>query len=333
MKRAVVAVLMMTALASTAWSQRLEGAGATFPYLMYTKWFSEYAGSHSGVAIHYQPIGSGEGIRKVTAGVVDFGATDVPLTDIQLARARVRVIQVPVLMGAVVPIFNLPDVGDLKFSGSVLADIYLGKITNWDDARIAKDNAGVRLPDRKIFVVHRADVSGTSYIFTDYLSKVSRAWLDGPGRSSAPSWPVGAGAMRNEGVAALVSKQPGAIGYVELTYALKNHISSGAVENRAGKWIRASIESIEQAAASNKEIPSDYRVSITNGAAPDAYPISSFTWLLIPVHGRDEAKAKLIKNLVSWIVTSGQSQAASLSYAPLPQPVAEQVLKSVTSLQ
>jgi phosphate transport system substrate-binding protein len=318
---------------STAQAQKLTGAGATFPYPIYSKWFSEYSAAHPGVEINYQSIGSGGGIRQVTAGLVDFGATDGPATDEQLASSKTKLIHIPTVLGAVVPIFNVPGVSDIKFSSDVLADIFLGKISTWSDPRIAKDNPGVKLPDQKIIVVHRSDGSGTSYIFTDYLSKVSKEWANGPGKGTSPSWPVGVGGKGNEGVAGLVRQLPGALGYVELIYALQNKISYGAVKNPAGTWVKASIAGVTEAAASVKQLPADYRVSITNAPGKEAYPISSFTWLLVPVRSPDAAKGKVIKDLLSWIVTSGESEVSALSYAPLPKSVATKVLKTVYSLQ
>ena len=318
---------------SAAQAQKLTGAGATFPYPIYSKWFSEYAGAHPGVEINYQSIGSGGGIRQVTAGLVDFGASDGPMTDEQLAASKIKIIHIPTVLGADVPAFNVPGVTDLKFSGDVLADIFLGKIANWNDGRIASDNPGVKLPDQKIIVVHRSDGSGTTYIWTDYLSKVSKEWADGPGKGGSVAWPVGVGGKGNEGVAGLVRQLPGALGYIELTYALQNHISFGEVKNPAGNWVRASIEGVTEAAASVKQMPADYRVSITNAPGKDAYPISSFTWLLIPVHSADPARGKILKDLLSWIVNSGESEVSALSYAPLPKAVAEKVLKTIYSLQ
>ena len=333
MKKFLVAIALLILCVSTAQAQKLTGAGATFPYPIYSKWFSEYSAAHPGVEINYQSIGSGGGIRQVTAGLVDFGASDGPMTDEQLAASKVKLIHIPTVLGAVVPVFNVPGVGDIKFSGDVLADIYLGKITMWNDARVAKDNPGVKLPDQKIIVVHRSDGSGTTYIFTDYLSKVSSDWASGPGKGTSPSWPVGVGGKGNEGVAGLVRQLPGAIGYVELIYALQNKISFGEVKNAAGNWERASIAGVTEAAASVKQIPADYRVSITNAPGKDAYPISSFTWLLIPVHSTDPAKGKVIKDMLSWIINSGENEVTALSYAPLPKAVADRVLKTVYSLQ
>jgi phosphate transport system substrate-binding protein len=236
-------------------------------------------------------------------------------------------------MGAVVPVFNVPGVKDLNFSQDVLADIYLGKIGNWNDGRIAKDNPGAHLPDQKIIVVHRSDGSGTSYIFTDYLSKVSKDWAGGPGKGTSPSWPAGVGGKGNEGVAGLVRQLPGAIGYVELIYALQNHITFGAVKNAAGNWVKASIDGVTEAAANVKQMPADYRVSITNAPGANSYPISSFTWLLIPTHSSDAAKGKVIKDMLSWIVNSGENEVSALSYAPLPKSVAAKVLQTIYALQ
>jgi phosphate transport system substrate-binding protein len=331
-KTIVVAAFLILAM-TAAQAQKLTGAGATFPYPIYSKWFSEYASAHPGVSINYQSIGSGGGIRQVTAGLVDFGASDGPMTDEQLSSSKVKLIHIPTVLGAVVPVFNVPGVQDVKFSGDVLSDIYLGKITQWNDARIVKDNPGVKLPDQKIIVVHRSDGSGTTYIFTDYLSKVNSEWALGPGKGASPSWPCGVGGKGNEGVAGLVRQLPGAIGYVELIYALQNHISFGEVKNAAGIWSRASIDGVTAAAASVKQMPADYRVSITNAPGKDAYPISSFTWLLIPVKSADVAKGKVIKDMLSWIVNSGENEVSALSYAPLPKVVADKVLKSINSLQ
>ena len=333
MKKTLVFVVTLVLALSVAQAQKLTGAGATFPYPIYSKWFSEYSSAHPGVEINYQSIGSGGGIRQVTAGLVDFGASDGPMTDEQLAASKVKLIHIPTVLGAVVPIYNVPGVSDLKFSSDVLADIYLNKITSWDDARIAKDNPGTHLPSQKIIVVHRSDGSGTSYIFTDYLSKVSPEWANGPGKGTSPSWPVGVGGKGNEGVAGLVRQLPGAIGYVELIYALQNKITFGAVKNASGNWVRASIDGVTEAAASIKQMPADYRVSITNAPGATSYPISSFTWLLIPTHAADPAKGKVIRDMLSWIVKSGEDEVSALSYAPLPKSVQDKVLQTIYSLQ
>jgi len=312
--------------------QKLNGAGATFPNPIYAKWFSEYSASH-GIQINYQPIGSGAGIRQVTSGTVDFGASDGPMTDAQLAASKIKIQHIPTVLGAVVPVYNLPGVGgDLKFPPDVLADIYLGKINNWSDARIAKDNPDAKLPNSEIFVVHRSDGSGTSYIFTDFLSKVSADWKSGPGTGASPGWPRGIGAKGNEGVAGMVRQTPGALGYVELIYALQNKIQSGLVRNSAGVFVRPTIESVSAAAASMKQMPADYRVSITNAPGRDSYPISSFTWLLIPNPAVDSAKGKIIKDFLNWMLDH-ESEATTLNYAPLPPAVAAKVKVTISQLK
>jgi len=328
----VVVFLLMLALTTTQ-AQKLTGAGATFPYPIYSKWFSEYSAAHPGVEINYQSIGSGGGIRQVTAGLVDFGASDMPMADDALAASKVKLVHIPTVLGAVVPVYNVPGASNLRFSGEVLADIYLGKISMWNDGRIAADNPGVSLPNQKVIVIHRSDGSGTSFIWTDYLSKVSKDWENGPGKGTSPAWPTGVGGKGNEGVAGYVRQLPGSIGYVELIYALQNKITFGAVKNAAGNWTTASINGVTEAAASVKQMPADYRISITNAPGKDAYPISSFTYLLIPAHAADPAKGKVIIDLLSWIINSGESQAPALSYAPLPKAVADKVLKTVYSLK
>jgi phosphate transport system substrate-binding protein len=318
--------------------EKLTGAGASFPYPIYSKWFSEYSAAHPGVEINYQSIGSGGGIRQVTSGLVDFGASDMPMTDEALAGSKIKLIHIPTVLGAVVPIFNVPGVSELKFGPDVLADIYLSKITRWNDPRIAKDNPGAKLPDTKIIAVHRSDGSGTSFIFTDYLSKVSKDWAKGPGTNSNPSWPgsgkaVSAGAKGNEGVASTVRQLPGAVGYVELIYALQNKIDFGEVKNSAGNYVKASIDGVTAAAASVKDMPADYRISITNAPGDQAYPISSFTYLLVPAKTDDPNKAKVIKDMLGWIVKTGEGEVTTLSYAPLPPALAEKVQKTIDSLQ
>lgn len=324
----------MLALAlGAAQAQKITGAGATFPYPIYSKWFSEYSSAHQGVEINYQSIGSGGGIQQVTKGTVDFGASDMPMTDAALSASPIKLVHIPTVLGAVVPIFNVPNVADVKFSGEVLADIYLGKITNWNDAKIAKDNAGAKLPDQKIIVVHRAEGSGTTFIWSDYLSKVSKEWMDGPGKGSALNWPTGVAGKGNEGVAGLVRQMPGAIGYVELIYALQNKIDFGSVKNASGSFVKASIEGVTEAAAGIKQMPADYRISITNAPGANAYPISSFTYLLIPTSGSDATKRKVLKDLLSWMIKSGEGEVSQLSYAPLPSALQEKVLNTVYALQ
>ena len=333
MKKTLIVVGLLVLAMSAAQAQKLTGAGATFPYPIYSKWFSEYSAAHPGVEINYQSIGSGGGIRQIVAGTVDFGASDMPATDEQLAPAKLKLIHIPTVLGADVPAFNIPGIDNIKFSPDVLADIFLGKIDNWNNARIAKDNPGVKLPDQKITVVHRSDGSGTTFIWTDYLCKISKEWANGPGKGTSISWPVGVGGKGNEGVAGLVRQLPGALGYIELIYAIQNKISYGEVKNAAGNWEKASIEGVTEAAASVKQMPADYRVSITNAPGKHAYPISSFTWILLPLQSPDPAKGKVLKDLLSWIVNSGESEAPALSYAPLPKNVAAKVLKTIYSLQ
>jgi phosphate transport system substrate-binding protein len=332
-KRSLIAVCLLVAAFGTAQAQKLTGAGATFPYPIYSKWFSQYSSAHPGVEVNYASIGSGGGIAQVTKGLVDFGASDMPMTDDMLASSPVKLLHIPTVLGAVVPVFNVPGVKDLRFSPDVLADIYLGKISNWNDARIAKDNPDAKLPDQKIIVVHRSDGSGTSFIWTDYLSKVSKDWAGGPGKGTALSWPTGVGGKGNDGIAGLVRQMPGAIGYVELIYALQNKITFGSVKNSAGNWITASIQGVTEAAASVKKMPADYRVSITNAPGANAYPISSFTYLLIPKSGGDQSKRAVLKDMLSWMLKSGEEQATALSYAPLPQSLVDQELKTVYGLQ
>lgn len=333
MKNTLLAIGLLVLTLGSAQAQKLTAAGATFPDPIYEKWFSEYSHAHPGVEVNYASIGSGGGIAQVTKGLVDFGASDMPMTDEMLSSSPVKLIHIPTVLGAVVPVYNLPGVKDVRFTGGTLADIYLGKITNWNDGRIAQDNPGVKLPDQKIIVVHRSDGSGTSFIWTDYLSKVSKDWAGGPGKGTSPSWPVGVGGKGNPGVAGLVRQLPGSIGYVELIYALENKITYGAVKNAAGNWITASIQSVTDAAASVKNMPADYRVSITDASGPNAYPISSFTYLLIPVKGTNQQNRTVMKDLLSWILKSGQSQVSALSYAPLPQNLVDKELQTVYSLQ
>jgi phosphate transport system substrate-binding protein len=300
----------------------LSGAGATFPYPMYSKWFSEYSKSHSGVEINYQSIGSGGGIRQVTAGTVDFGASDMPMTDKQLQDSKTKILNLPTVLGADVPAYNIPGVtGEVKFTPEVLAGIFLGKISKWNDKAIISVNPGVNLPDKDIIVVHRSDGSGTTFIWTDYLSKVSPEWKSQVGSDTSVKWPVGLGNKGNEGVSGLIRQMSGSIGYVELIYAVQNNIPYGSVRNSAGNFVKASLESVSAAAASAPKMPPDFRVSITNAPGKDAYPIASFTWLLIPLPSKDPAKGKILNDFLNWMVTDGQKMTAALSYAPLPDNV------------
>jgi len=332
-RKAIAAVGLLVLALSSAHAQKLTGAGATFPYPIYSKWFSEYSAAHPGVEINYQAIGSGGGIKQATSGLVDFGATDGPMNDDQIAESKIKLIHLPTVLGAVVPIFNVTGVTDLKFSPDVLADIFLGKISNWSDPRIAKDNPGVKLPNENINVVHRADGSGTTYIFSDYLCKVSKDWANGPGRGTALNWPKGIAGNRNDGVASYVRQLPGAIGYVELIYALQNKISFGEIKNQAGNWVKASIAGVTEAAANVKTIPADYRVSITNAPGANSYPISSFTWLLIPVHAQDPAKEKVLKDFLNWMLNDGEKEVSSLYYAPLPESLVAREHATVNNLK
>jgi phosphate transport system substrate-binding protein len=329
-----LAAALIVSAASQGLAQKLNGAGATFPYPIYSKWFSEFSAQHAGVQINYQSIGSGGGIRQVMAGTVDFGASDVPMTDAQIKDSKVKIVAIPAVLGAVVPIYNLPGVNtELRFSPDVLADIYLGKITSWNDGRIAKDNPGVTLPGAKINVVHRSEGSGTTFIFTDYLSKVSPEWKSSVGSNSAVPWPIGIGAKGNEAVAGMVRQLPGTIGYVELIYALQNKIQYGYIRNAAGTWVKGSIDGVTEAAASVKNMPADYRVSITNAPGKNAYPISSFTWLLIPNPPRDGNNGKVLKDFLNWMLDHGESEVSALYYAPLPKSVSDKVRVTLSQLK
>ena len=313
----VCLVLAMPAVGQTT----LNGAGATFPYPIYSKWFSEYHKLHSDVEINYQSIGSGGGIRQVTAGTVDFGASDMPMTDKQLQESKTKILNLPTVLGADVPAYNVPGVGELKFTPAALAGIFLGKITKWNDKALTSANPGVNLPDKEIIVVHRSDGSGTTFIWTDYLSKVSPEWKSQVGSDTSVKWPTGMGGKGNEGVAGFVRQLQGSIGYVELIYAIQNNIQYGSVRNSAGNFVKASLESVTAAAGSAPRMPADFRVSITNAPGKDAYPISSFTWLLIPMPSKDPAKGKILADFLNWMVSDGQKMTSALAYAPLPENV------------
>ena len=334
MKFELIAAVVMATLAGAAGAQNINAAGATFPEPIYQKWFSEYAQAHPNVKINYQPIGSGGGIRQVSDGTVDFGASDAIMTDEQIAQAKVKVTALPTVLGAVVPIYNLPVSKPLNFSGDVIADIYLGKITRWNDARIAKDNPGVSLPNKAILPVYRSDGSGTTFIFTDYLSKVSSDWASRVGKNSSVKWPSGIGAVKSEGVSGMVRQTPGAFGYVELTYALVNKIEYGAVKNAAGKFLLGSADGATAAAAAlAKTMPADYRVSITNAPGATSYPISSFTWLLIPKQFTDPAKGAAVKGFLGWMLDHGENEASALGYAPLPTQVVAMEKKTIATVK
>jgi phosphate transport system substrate-binding protein len=300
---------------------------------MYSKWFSEYHKLHPDVEINYQSIGSGGGIRQVVAQTVDFGATDGPMTDEQLALAKVKILHIPTVMGAVVPAYNIPGVtAELKFTPDALAGIFLGKITTWNNPALTKENPGVNLPNQPIIVVHRSDGSGTTYIFTDYLSKVSSEWQNGPSKGTSVKWPVGLGGKGNEGVAGMIRQMQGAIGYVELIYAVQNNIPYGVIKNASGGYVKASLDSVTAAAASVKSMPADFRVSITNAPGKESYPISSFTWLLIPVQSRDAARGKIISDFLTWMLDEGQKMTKDLTYAPLPDSVVAKIKETIKQI-
>ena len=321
------AAIAATALVAgvAAQTQQINGAGATFPAPIYTKWFSEYNKLHSNVQINYQPIGSGGGIRQITNQTVFFGATDGPMTNDQLLAAPSKIYHFPMVLGADVPVYNIPGVtASLKFSGPLLADIYLGKITKWNDPQITKLNAGITLPATDITVVHRSEASGTTYIWVDYLSKVSAEWKTKAGVATQVNWPTGVGGKGNEGVSGLVTQTPGSIGYVELIYALQNKISYGSVQNMGGEFVKASVASVTAAASSAaSSMPADFRVSITNAPGKGVYPISSFTWLLLYQDPKDKAQAKTMVDFVKWALKDGQKYCADLGYAPLPANVVQ----------
>jgi phosphate transport system substrate-binding protein len=301
---------------------KLNGAGATFPYPIYSKWFNEYHKLHPEVEINYQSIGSGGGIRQVTIGTVDFGASDGPMSDQQLRESKIKIIHLPTVLGSVVPAYNVPGLKtELKFTPEILSGIYLGKITSWNDKAIQKENPGASLPSLPIVVVHRSDGSGTTYIWTDYLSKISPEWSAQVGKNTSVRWPVGVGAKGNEGVSGMIRQMEGGFGYIELIYALENKIPFGAVKNAAGNFVKASLDSTTAAAASAKAIPADFRVSITNATGKDAYPISSFTWLLIPTEWKDKTKEKVMVDFLDWMLDQGQTMVSQLDYAPLPEPL------------
>jgi len=320
-------LLVTAATAAPASAQTLiNGAGATFPYPIYSKWFDAYTKVDPEVRFNYQSIGSGGGIKQVTSRTVDFGATDGPMSDEQMKGAPAELVHIPTVLGAVVATYNLPGNPRLQFSSNVLADIFLGKITKWNDARLTALNPGVTLPNQPIAVVHRSDGSGTTYIWVDYLATVSPEWQQKVGKGTSVNWPVGLGGKGNEGVAGQVKNTPGALGYVELAYAVKNKLPVGLVKNAAGKFIEPTIESTTAAAAgAAKGMPDDFRVSLTDAPGEAAYPIASFTWLLVYKEQPDQLKGRAIVNFLWWMSHDGQKYAADLLYAPLPAPVVKQI--------
>jgi len=317
------AILALPAATAQAQTVQINGAGATFPYPIYSKWFSEYNKLHPDIEINYQSIGSGGGIRQLTNQTVFFGATDGPMTSDQQFAAPGPILHLPTVLGAVVPIYNIPGVDtQLKFSGKVLADVIMGKVTKWNDAAIAGLNPGVKLPATDITVAHRSDGSGTTYIFVDYLSKVSPDFKKTVGVATSVNWPVGVGGKGNEGVAGLVKQTPGSIGYVELVYATQNKIDYGSVQNLNGEFVSATLEGVTAAAsAAAMAMPKDFRVSITNAPGAGVYPISSFTWILLYEHPGDKKRSKIMVDFMKWALTEGQKYATDLGYAPLPAQV------------
>jgi phosphate transport system substrate-binding protein len=311
----------------------LNGAGATFPYPLYSKWFSEYGKADPSVRINYQSIGSGGGIRQFLEKTVDFGASDAPMTDEQLAKATSPVLHLPTVLGAVVVTYNVQGLSGLKLTGPLVADIFLGKITKWNDARIKELNPTASLPDTSMLVVHRSDGSGTTAVFTDYLAKVSEEWKSKVGAGSSVAWPAGLGGKGNEGVTALLKQTPGSIGYVELTYAQSNKLEHAALKNKAGSFVVASPKAVSNAAAAmSKKIPADYRVSITDAEGKDSYPISSFTYLLT-YKSMDLKKAQKFVSFMEWALKDGQKFAEPMSYAPLPAALVGKVQKTLTEIK
>jgi phosphate transport system substrate-binding protein len=330
-----VVFTLASALALAEGQVLLNAAGATFPYPIYSKWFDLYHQAHSSVQINYQSIGSGGGIRQLLDKTVDFGASDGPMNDDQLKQASVPILHFPTVLGAAIPSYNVSGVqGDLNFTPEALSGIFLGKVTKWNDPAIAGANPGMKLPGDDIVVVHRSDGSGTSYIWTDYLSKVSPEWQSKVGKGTSVNWPVGLGGKGNEGVSALIQQTPGSIGYVELIYAIQNKIPYGKVKNSAGAFVKADLASVSAAAAAaSKFMPDDFRVSITNPEGKAAYPIASFTWLLIPSKFADTAKRDVVKDFLKWALTDGQQYCEALAYAKLPKEVVAKEMKAIAQIQ
>jgi phosphate transport system substrate-binding protein len=330
MKKLLLGLALLAGTAASAGGLLINGAGATFPDPIYKKWFAEYNRLHPDIKINYQAIGSGGGIKQFTDGTVDFGASDAPMKDDQIAKAP-DVVHIPTVMGAVVVAYNVPGVKTLRFSPTTLANIFLGKITKWNDPAIVADNPGVSLPGLAVTVARRSDGSGTNAIFTDYLSKVSEEFKTKVGAGTSVNWPIGLGGKGNDGVTGLVKSTPGTVGYVELVYALEQNLAVADLKNKDGNWVKASIESVSAAAAS-AEIPADYRVSITNAPGKDAYPISGFTWLLVHKDAKDHAKGTALVNFLKWALSDGEKMAAPLHYAPLPASVQQRVAKTIGEL-
>jgi phosphate transport system substrate-binding protein len=335
MRILAAAGLAALATATVAAQATINGAGATFPNPIYSKWFAEYHRLNPTIRINYQSLGSGAGIRQLTSKTVFFGATDGPMTNDQMLAAPGKIVHLPTVLGAVVPVYNIPGVtSELKFSGTVLADIYLGRITKWNDGAIAALNGGVSLPATDIVVVHRSDGSGTTYIWVDYLSKVSPDFRKSVGVATSVKWPTGVGGKGNEGVTGMVSQTPGAIGYVELVYALQNKVAYGSVQNSSGNFVRATVDAVTAAAsAAVAQMPPDFRVSITNPPGKEAYPIASFTWLLLYENPQDKAQSKVMVDFMKWALTDGQKFARDMGYAPLPPALVEMEMKALQKIK
>jgi phosphate transport system substrate-binding protein len=328
--------LLIVAVSAVAGAQNINAAGASFPAPIYQKWFEDYHKLHPGIQINYGGGGSGAGISQLTNGTVDFGASDMPMKDPQIAAMKVRPLHFPTVMGAVVLTYNVPGVAtDLKFSPENIAGIFMGTIKKWNDPKLAADNPGVKLPNEEIIPVHRSDASGTTFVFTDYLTKVSPEWKSKVGADSKVAWPVeGLNGNQNPGVAGLIKQTPNSIGYVELIYAIQSKMSYGLVKNANGQWIKPSLEGVTEAAAgAAKSIPEDFRVSITNSPGKAAYPISTFTYLLIPSQFSDPAKGKAIVEFLKWMLTDGQKQAPALAFAPLPKSVVDKEQKQIAMIK
>lgn len=334
-----IGVLALCAIVLADNALLINGAGATFPYPIYSKWFDVYHTKNPNIQFNYQSIGSGGGIKQITEGTVDFGASDGPMNDDQLKafqdKRGTAILHFPTVLGADVPTYNLPGVNtSLNFTQAALAGIFLGKITKWNDPEIAGPNKGVNLPASDIIVVHRSDGSGTTYIWTDYLSKVSDEWKNKVGKGTSVNWPVGLGGKGNEGVTGLVKQTPNSIGYVELIYAVQNNIPYGTVKNSSGAFVKADLASVTAAAAgAAKSMPDDFRVSITDAPGKTAYPVSSFTWLLVPQKFQDGTKRDAVKGFLKWMLSDGQNSVEALSYAKLPKEVVEKEKKAINSIQ
>ena len=332
----LVAAVTVFSVGSLAWAGKMmlvNGAGATFPYPIYSKWFSEYAKVNEGVNFNYQSIGSGGGIRQISAQTVDFGATDGPMTDEQLGSAPAPILHFPTVMGGVVPTYNVPEITEpLNFTQAALAGIFLGNITMWNNPEIAKANPGVSLPNKPIIVVHRSDGSGTTYCWTDFLSSASMTWKAKVGKSTSVNWPVGLGGKGNEGVAALVKQTPYAIGYNELGYATNNKIPYGKVQNKVGQFVECTADSVSKAAESTT-MPKDFRVSIVNAAGEEVYPISTFTWLLVYKQQTNKEKGEALVSFLHWMLKDGQKYTEPLGYAPLPSAVIQMEEAAIEQIQ